>query len=68
MVVALLAQTSSAQRGHVRDMAAYITPREGFTAHLLTTEAAARMRHLIERSDHFSSPASRATPGDGDTS
>jgi hypothetical protein len=34
-------------------MAAYISPRPGFTRHHMTLGAAAQMIHIIERADHF---------------
>lgn len=64
LVIALLAQASGDQRGQVRDMASYIAPRAGATPHPLTIEASARMLHLVERGDHFSSAANAAPPPD----
>src|SRR4030095_1901892 len=43
LVIALLAAGSERQRGLVREMAAHILPRPGFTHHPLTTHAAAQM-------------------------
>jgi hypothetical protein len=53
LIIALLAQSSDRQLGLVREMAAYISPRPGFTPHHLTTRAAAEMIHLVERAGHF---------------
>jgi len=55
LVLALLAESSDAQRELVRNMAIYISPRPGFTRHPLTIHAAAQMLHLAERARHFSS-------------
>ena len=52
-VISLLAQSSDRQLDHVLDVAAYISPRPGFTAHPLTIRAAAEMTHLVERARHF---------------
>ncbi len=53
VVIALLAQAPDRQLELVRDMAAYISPRPGFTPHPLTVHAAAEMIHLVERALHF---------------
>ena len=53
LVVALLAQGTLQQLDLARNMATYISPRPGFTPHPLTTHAAARMVHFVERADHF---------------
>ena len=58
LVVALLAQGTLPQLELVRNMATYISPRPGFTPHPLTTHAAARMVHFVERADHFRGMAS----------
>ena len=57
LMIALLAESSDRQRELAREMAAYISPRPGFTPHPLTTHAATQMLHLVERADHF-----RVTP------
>ncbi len=57
LVIALLADAPQHQLDLVRDMAAYISPRPGFTHHPLTIQAAAEMIGLIERAGHF-----RSTP------
>ena len=49
LVTSLLATASDHQLQLVRDMAAYITPRPGFTRHPLMIHAAAHMIHLVER-------------------
>lgn len=53
LVISLLALSSDRQLDLARDMAAYISPRPGFTPHRLTIRAAAEMIHLVERAGHF---------------
>ena len=53
LVIALLAEASGRQIDLVREMAAYISPRPGFTQHPLTVHAAAHMVDLVERAGHF---------------
>jgi len=53
LIISLLARSSDSQLDLVREMAAYISPRPGFTPHHLTIRAAAEMIHLVERSAHF---------------
>jgi hypothetical protein len=53
LVTSLLATASDYQLQLVRDMAAYIAPRPGFTRHPLTIHAAAHMIHLVERAALF---------------
>ncbi len=53
LVIALLAEGSDRQRELGREMAAYISPRPGFTNHHTTLGAAAQMIHIIERADYF---------------
>jgi len=53
VLIALLAEGSERQRGLVREMAAYISPRPGFTPHPLTIDAAAHMNDLVERAGHY---------------
>ena len=55
LMIALLAEGSGRQVEVVREMAAYISPRPGFTHHPLTTHAAAHMIDLVQRATHFSS-------------
>ena len=57
LVIALLASATEHQLECAREMAAYITPRAGATAHPLTINAAADMVSLVERAIHF-----RGTP------
>ena len=57
VVISLLAQASERQRSLARDMAAYISPRPGFTQHPLTIHAATHMINLVERANHFSGAA-----------
>lgn len=49
LLITLLAQTSERQLGRSREMAAYISPRPGYTDHPVTVHAAAQMRHLTGR-------------------
>jgi len=53
VVIALLAGSSDRELDHVREMAAYITPRQGSTEHPLTIHAADLMIQLVERAGHF---------------
>jgi hypothetical protein len=53
LVITLLADSSDRQLDLAREMAAYISPRPGFTHHPLTIRAAAQMIHLVERAGHF---------------
>jgi hypothetical protein len=53
LVISLLAQSSDRQLDLVREMAAYICPRPGFTPHRLTIRAAAEMIHMVERAGHL---------------
>ena len=53
IVISLLARSPDRQLDLVREMAAYISPRPGFTPHPLTIHAAAAMIHLIGRAGHF---------------
>jgi hypothetical protein len=55
LVIALLAEASDSAREQARGMAAYISPRPGFTHHPLTTHAAAHIVNLIERAVRFCS-------------
>ena len=49
LMIALLADGSDRRVEVVREMAAYISPRPGFTHHPLTTHAAAHMIDLVQR-------------------
>lgn len=53
LVIALLAQAPEPQLELIRDMAAYISPRPGFTPHRLTIHAAAEMISLVDRANKF---------------
>ena len=57
LVIALLAESSDTQRKLARDMAAYISPRPGFTPHALTIHAAAQMLHCVDRAELFRATA-----------
>lgn len=53
LVIGLLAMSTPGQLHRIRSLAAYISPRPGFTRHRSTLHAAAQMRHLVERAGHF---------------
>ncbi len=53
LVISLLSQAGEPQLRRVRDMAAYISPRSGFTHHPLTLQAASQMLSLVERADKY---------------
>jgi hypothetical protein len=53
LVITLLAEASDRQLDLARELAAYISPRPGFTHHPLTIHAAAQMIDLVERAGHF---------------
>ena len=53
LVIALLTDASDRQLDQIRAMAAYISPRPGFTPHRLTIHAAAEMVSLVERAGQF---------------
>ncbi len=53
LVIALLAGANDHQLTLARAMAAYISPRPGFTRHRLTIHAARQMLHLGARARHF---------------
>jgi hypothetical protein len=53
VMIAVLAEGSDRQLRVVREMADYIAPRAGFTAHPLTVQAADHIADLIERVAHF---------------
>jgi hypothetical protein len=55
LMIMLLAQGSDEQLELAREMAAYISPRPGFTPHPLTIQAAAHMNNLVERATHYRS-------------
>jgi hypothetical protein len=53
LTIALLADASPHRVGLIRDMAAFIAPRPGATAHSLTIQAADHMINLVARAEHF---------------
>ena len=53
LLVILLTETSGKQLDLAREMAAYISPRPGYTPHHLTIHAAARMISLIDGAGHL---------------
>ena len=53
LVISLLADASDRQLTLAREMAAFISPRPGFTAHPLTIDAATQMISLVERAGRF---------------
>ncbi len=55
LVIALLAEAGDRQITLAQEMAAYVSPRPGFTHHPLTTHAASHMIDLVERSGQFRS-------------
>jgi hypothetical protein len=57
LVISLLAEAPERQLDLVREMAAFISPRPGFTNHPLTIHAATQMIDLVERANHFRSSA-----------
>jgi len=55
LIIMLLAEGSDRQLQLAREMAAYISPRPGFTHHPLTMHAAAHMIDLVDRAIHYRS-------------
>ena len=53
LLIVLLAQSNEESRELGDEMANYISPRPGATAHRATLKAAAQMRHLLKRAQHF---------------
>jgi hypothetical protein len=53
LVISLLAEATNSQLDLARDMAAFISPRPGFTHHPLTIHAATQMIDLVDRAGHF---------------
>jgi len=53
LMISLLAQASDRQLDLAREMAAFISPRPGFTHHPLTIHAATQMIDLVDRAGHF---------------
>jgi hypothetical protein len=56
LVIALLAKAPACQIALTREIATYICPRPGFTAHPLTLRAADEMVGLVNRANRFSTP------------
>jgi hypothetical protein len=52
-LIIALTQAYEQQLEGIREMAAYISPRPGFTPHRLTIHAAAEMISLVDRADQF---------------
>ena len=55
LMIMMLAVGSDRQLELAREMAAYISPRPGFTHHPLTTQAGAHMVDLVDRAIHYRS-------------
>ena len=55
LMIMMLAEGSDRQLELAREMAAYISPRPGFTHHRLTTQAAAHIVDLVDRAIHYRS-------------
>ena len=53
LVISLLADAPDRQLDLAREMAAFISPRPGFTHHPLTIHAATLMIELVDRASHF---------------
>ncbi|KAF2989024.1 hypothetical protein OGR47_18975 (plasmid) [Methylocystis sp. MJC1] len=53
LLIMLLAEGPDRQLELAREMAAYISPRSGFTHHPLTTQAAKHMVDLVDRAIHY---------------
>ena len=53
IVISLLAEASDRQLDLIREMAAFISPRPGFTQHPLTIQAATQMLDLVDRAARF---------------
>ena len=53
LMIMMLAEGSDRQLELAREMAAYISPRPGFTHHPLTVQAAAHMTNLVDRAIHY---------------
>ena len=58
LIITLLAEGSDRQLEVAREMAAYISPRAGFTQHPLTVKAAEQMNDMVDRAEHFRSAQS----------
>lgn len=53
VIIALLAEASERQIALVREMAAFIAPRDDAAQHPLTVHAALQMNHVVDRAEHF---------------
>ena len=53
LVISLLSEAPDRQLDLAREMAAFISPRPGFTHHPLTIHAATQMISLVDRAGHF---------------
>lgn len=53
LLIAVLAEGTDRQLQVARDMAAFIAPRPGATAHPLTTQGAHHMTDLVNRAVHY---------------
>lgn len=53
LTTALLSTASQPALLRIREMSAHITPRKGPAHHPITSQAAAHMMSLVDRSDHF---------------
>ena len=53
LMISLLSEAPERQVGLIREMAAFISPRPGFTQHPLTIHAATQMINLVDRAEHF---------------
>jgi hypothetical protein len=62
LLIALLADASDRQLILAREMAAYISPRPGYTQHPLTIHAAAHMVDLAQRANQFRHPLPSVSP------
>ena len=56
LVIALLAEAPDRQLAIARGMAAYISPRAGFTQHPITLRAADEMLSLVDRAARYLCP------------
>ena len=66
LMVVLLTQASGKQLDLAREMAAYISPRPGYTPHHLTIHAAARMIRLIDGAGHLREMSAAWQSDDGE--
>lgn len=55
LIIMLLAEGPNQQLDVAREMAAYISPRPGYTHHPLTIQAAVHMCDLVDRARHYRS-------------